>query len=223
MISAVTESIPFERQQDSRSCGAAALCMIYRSLGHSCNQSDVWQRITRPGPWGAPRTNTKQLCADAIMQNLAALTLMARQPWPLLRQCASEGIRVILNHRLRNDSAVGHYSVLVRIDDEHIDLHDPSGQPERRLSKTELLELWQPPRGRSEIAGHVLLAVTAKALTGKCTLCGEKTPALITCPGCRATIHLQPAAVLGCGASRCPGRLWDRLFCPRCDRPVFNL
>src|SRR5438477_1766107 len=99
-MAAAAEPIPYEQQHEQRSCGAAALCMVYRSLGLPANQSEIWQRVARPGPWGAPRTNTKRLVADAHAQGLAALVLRAGQPWPLLQRCQAHGLRVILNHLL---------------------------------------------------------------------------------------------------------------------------
>jgi len=219
----VAGSIPYERQHEPRSCGAAVLCMVYRSFARACTQSEIWERIAQPGPWGVPRTNTKRLGADLRDQGLNALILQARQPWQILRQCAAHGIRVILNHLLRSDSPIGHYSVVVAVQDEHLVLHDPAGEAERQLARTELLELWEPSAGRSEIAGHVLVAVCAAPQEGTCTLCETPTPAFVPCPRCREAIVLQPVAALGCVAPRCPARLWERLFCPQCDIPMSTI
>ena len=53
MTAVAAGMIPYEQQHEQRSCGAAALCMVYRSLGLPANQSEIWQRVARPGPWGA--------------------------------------------------------------------------------------------------------------------------------------------------------------------------
>ncbi len=223
MTAVAPEVIPYEQQHERRSCGAAALYMVYRSLGLPATQSEIWERVARPGPWGTPRTNTKRLVADAHTLGLAALVLKASQPWPLLQQCAANDLRVILNHLLTSGSPAGHYSVLVGVTDDHVVLHDPAGRPDRRLSKAELQDLWGPARGRSETAGHVLVAIAAAPQGAPCQRCRTEIPALVACPTCRQAIPLQPAAALGCVQPGCPARLWERLFCPSCDRPLSTL
>jgi ABC-type bacteriocin/lantibiotic exporter with double-glycine peptidase domain len=210
--------IPYERQQDRRGCGAAALCMVYRSLGVACVQAEVWRRLARPGPWGALRTNTWRLAADALRCGLAALVLQTREPWAVLSTSAARDVRVILNHRLRSGSAEGHYSVLVAVDDEAALLHDPEAGPARHLRRAELLELWRPERGCGEVAGYVLVAVSNRTPDpSACAACGLILPEAIPCPACREPVPLLPGPVAGCLTAACPGRTWDRIFCPGCD------
>lgn len=210
--------IPYERQSEPRGCGAAALCMVYRSLGLTCSQADVWRRISRPGPWEAPRTNTRLLAADALDCGLHAVILQAREPWALLAACQAHGIRVILNHRASRQSAAGHYSVLVRLDEHEVVVHDPAGRPEHGRGRAEFLELWRPSLFPSEVTGFVLVAITA-APPGPlpCEQCGQPLPAERDCPCCKALVRLHPGQALGCTAADCPARTWQHLFCPHCD------
>src|SRR5439155_26107526 len=116
-------------------------------------QSAVWQAVARPGPGGVPRTSTWRLCADALRRGLAALTLQARDPWEVLRRGPPRAVRLLLNHRPHADSPAGHYSVLVRVDEAGVVVHDPQVGPARRLTRGGLLELWRPCPGRSAHAG----------------------------------------------------------------------
>src|SRR5438445_299852 len=99
MIGTARGDIPYEEQADRRACGAASLCMVYRSFGLACSQPEVWARVARPGPREIPRSNTHQLCADALGLGLAALTLRARDPWRVLELCVRNSVRAILNYR----------------------------------------------------------------------------------------------------------------------------
>jgi hypothetical protein len=219
-----TMMISYEQQLDSRTCGAAALCMVYRSFGLACTQSEVWRRIARPGPWNLERSNTRLLCADALSFGLAAIILKARDPWRVLELSVSRDIPVILNHRSALKSRAGHYSVLAGLKGGDVVLHDPHVGPFRDLARAELLELWRADVGRSEITGLVLVAFTnAQDGALDCELCGAPIPQFVPCVNCERAIPLYPAAVLGCARATCRARTWERIHCPHCDMGLNDL
>ena len=202
-------------------CGAAALCMVYRSLGIGGTQQELWERIARRDRHGTRAARTHLLAHDALKHGLSALIVQASDPWRVLRQCAAARICVILNHRLKTDSPLGHYTVLLGLEDRHVILHDPQFGPQRRLDRDQLLRLWLPLPQGSEIPGNTLVAFSRSGSeSADCPACSTGMPPSIPCPGCRSAIPLRPAAVLGCVAESCPGRLWRRLFCPDCDRSL---
>src|SRR5438309_779044 len=146
--------IPFEHQLDApdpRMCGAAALCMVYRSFGLACEQAEIWSEIAR-GPRGRRLSRTQLLCQHAIRRGLSGLIVQASDPWAALQRCGAGGLRVILNHRLSATKLEGHYTVLVRLDEEAVFVHDPAAGPERRISRDDFHRLWKPPLSRSEIS-----------------------------------------------------------------------
>jgi hypothetical protein len=192
--------------------------MVYRSLGKDVSQRRIWERIARPGPNGKRAARTNLLAVNALHHGLFALVIQASHPWQTLTQSAAAGVRVILNHRLATDSPAGHYSVLVRIDDREVILHDPQFGPDRCLPRAELLDLWQPNGSPVEITGRVLVAIaTVEKASAACVLCGSEVPLSVLCPACRSALPLRPAAALGCVQNACPMRTWQRLFCPYCD------
>jgi len=213
--------IPYEaqlRQGRRRWCGAAALVMVYRSLGIDCSQPAMWEAIARPSRAGRPAARTYLLAADALRRGLAAVVFEAADPWRALRRCAEHGLRAIVNHRVRADSPLGHYSVLVEIDDQHAVLHDPQWGPARRLARSDLLSLWLPSGEGCEIRGRVLVAVAKPELAARlCPTCGTPPPATVVCPRCRGKIPFSPSAALGCTGASCPSREWETVFCPHCD------
>lgn len=213
--------IPYERQITSDACGAAALAMVYRSFGLTCSQDEIWPRSARAGHLRVPRTKTWLLCADALNLGLAAMTLKVCDPWSTLQLCAQQNIRAIVNHRLSNETPVGHYSVLVAIDDQHVLLHDPQLGPERRLSRDELLDLWGRRIGDWEITGRVLLAVARPSPAAHvCPQCGAEAARSMRCAACGEPVPLEPARLLGCLDAQCAERTWEQLFCPHCDFAV---
>ena len=131
--------------------------------------------------------------------------------------------RAFLNHAAI-ESSHGHYTVLVGLDDGRAVVHDPKAGPARNLDRTLLLQLWQPNGPASEITGRVLVAIAPRehATVVVCSRCRAPIPESARCGRCAATIRLQPAAVLGCVAEDCDGRLWEALFCPQCDTTYRN-
>jgi ribosomal protein L40E len=218
MVETEVAAIPYERQQDAdgnRMCGAAALCMVYRSFGVACAQADVWHAVAG----GTRSARTRLICVDCLQRGFDALIVRARVPWDVLRVCSGNSIRAILNHRIAHTSPHGHYTVLVGLDDGRAVVHDPKAGPAQNLDRTLLLQLWQPNGPASEITGRVLVAIARRehATVVVCSRCRAPIPESARCGRCAATIRLQPAAVLGCVAEDCDGRLWEALFCPQCD------
>lgn len=220
-------TIPFEPQQTidgSRTCGAAALTMVYRSLGLECRQDAVWQRVAEQIGSGGKATRTHRLALDACKLGLSAVILQAEQPAPLLTQLLEADARVILNHRLDDESALGHYSVLLSFDGNRIVIHDPHRGPERALPWPEFTELWQPCRGRCEIIGRVLIALGVRSQGNRaCTVCGSAVPLQVSCGRCDQAIALGPQGAVGCVVPGCAGQSWTRLFCPHCDWAVSHI
>jgi hypothetical protein len=214
----------YEKQEDApgrRMCGAAALCMVYRSFGGVVTQQDVWPAISRPNFGGEPRAHSFLLGADALERGYAALTIQARDPWRALELAAAHDIRTIVNHRLSVTSGAGHFAVVVAVDDDAVVVHDPQVGPNRRIGRAEFLELWRADwsgRWRSEVTGNVLVAFAADLGDAcVCRSCGASSPHSIRCAACARTAPLQPAAVLGCVDAACGARVWEQIFCPYCD------
>jgi hypothetical protein len=182
-------------------------------------QAEIWPRISKPNRFGSPSSATHLMVADARSRGFAAMAIQARYPLVALLTCQENGIRAILNHRLRPDSPAGHYSVLLDVDADSVVLHDPFYGPRRRIPHAELLELWQPQFANSEIVGNVLIGIAARpAAVSRCPLCETPIPEQIPCPRCSRPVTLQPPDLLGCvGEGNCLGRLWNYVCCPACD------
>ena len=255
-------SIPFEGQSDresNRTCGAAALSMVYRSLVPSRNahalderaerrgrggdrrsrqdgapggserrkgprrladvtQSDIWPRVSKPNRFGSVACTTHLMVKDALSRGLSAVAIQAQHPLQALLACQANGIRAILNHRLKIDSPAGHYSVLVGVDANGVTVHDPFEGPHRAISHGELLELWQPRYENSEIVGNMLIGIAYQPpQMEKCSACSIPMPREVPCPKCGSQVPLAPAALLGCLGGSCIRRNWRHLCCPNCD------
>ena len=217
-------AIPYESQLNARACGAAALCMVYRSFGLECTQAEIWRRHSPAWTVGiGPHQYKGALCRRAEPR-AGALVVRASEPWQTLTSGTIRGIRLILNHRVNTTKPEGHYTVLVGVDDRDAILHDPQSGPSRYLTRSELLELWRQDHGQSEISGQVLVAFSnIGTAAAECALCGTITPASVPCVNCREPIPLHASAILGCANAVCHARTWERVFCPYCDIGLYDL
>jgi hypothetical protein len=210
--------IPYVRQGDSREhrmCGAAALSMVYQSLGRDVTQDEIWANIKAADRRGAM---THTLAADALSRDFSALIVQLERPLEFLKTCQAHGVRVVLNHRLKPSSAAGHFTVLADLTADQVVLHDPQLGPAQWLRFADLLDLWQPRPGVPEVRGNIAVAIAdGRKAEWSCPVCQTAVPESITCAGCRQTISLHPRVVLGCVRDDCAGRTWTQLFCPRCD------
>jgi len=218
---ATLAAIPYDRQNDSqstRTCGAACLRMVYRSLGRDVPQHEIWPAISKPGSLGGLASSTHLMAQDAVNRGFDVVVIQTRHPLQTLRLCKEWGIRAILNHSLQKGSPAGHYSVLVDLDDSGVVLHDPLFGPSRRFSHAELLALWQPQVSNSEILGSVLIGIAGHTpAKPECEFCHTALPPRVGCPRCKKPVGLQPGAVLGCMRDGCIARMWNYVCCPACD------
>ena len=226
-MTAAVPAIPFEAQSDPqapRNCGAVCLRMVYTSFRKEVPLAEIWPAVARENPLGRS-SMTHLMVRDAVTRGFPAVAFQARHPLLALRRCVEIGAHAILNHRLEKDSPVGHYTVLVGLDDRDVIVHDPLKGPMRRIPHAELLELWQPGYPGSEILGNLLIAVAAPpaapapepAPPVPCWLCHTPGVAAAACPRCHKEVGLQPVGVLACFAASCIARLWNSLCCPACD------
>jgi hypothetical protein len=210
--------IPFEKQQDratEKRCAAAAMCMVYRALGLSVTQEDVWPRVSCRECQGSRLGRTYLLARDAQERGLEAVVVAVAEPWTALRHLARMPVLVVLNLRVHSRSSAGHYAVVRQVQEDGLFLHDPALGPDQWLTREEFLHLWQ---AGGQVMGPILVAVSRPAPdTAGCRFCFRQPPVRFLCPGCRQPIRLSPWAALGCWEARCPGRLWKTLYCPRCD------
>ncbi len=218
--------IPYEKQSlesNGRTCGAACLSMAYRSFGTTVPQTEIWPLIAKANRFGQLSSTTHLMVQDALNRGLSAVALQARHPLQVLRICRASGTRAILNHRVRRESASGHYSLLVDIDNRNVVLHDPLLGEARRVSHAELMELWLAPVPESEITRGVVIALAPSRppITSSCEFCHTQLPVAAACPRCGNPTNLRPAEVLGCIRDGCIARMWNWICCPKCDY-VFN-
>ncbi len=211
-------AISYERQQNvpgERRCGAATLGMVLRSFGIDVEQDEIWDRVKVPAGTEY-RTLTFGLAKEARRRGVAAVPGRLRDPWSFLEQCSrptgfpNADFRFVLNHRVRPESPLGHFSVLVdyRAEDDEVVLHDPQFGPNRTLTIDELRELWSSAGEQCEITGFVGILFWRPELR-------EQPGRELTCPRCtvRFPLPIRPDEPFP----------WSAIFCPDCGKAVLRL
>jgi hypothetical protein len=213
--------IPFEEQNNlegQRTCGAAALNMVYKSFGITLPQAAIWRVISLPDAYGGRFARTYRIAFDALLRGVCAVAFKARDPIRAVQMILASGNRVIMNHRLTADTGVGHYTVALAADEDKIIFHDPQFGSAQEKPTSLMRELWQLKFTPCEITGNFLIALARNAPSSyTCNKCGVLCPVSVTCPACYLTIPLQPSTALGCWSKTCDSRLWQSLLCPFCD------
>ena len=229
----VPQDFPYEAQQGEWMCGAAALCMVYRSLGQDARQREVWQSISSKNRSGVLIGRARLMCQDAWSRGLSAVLLQAKDLWLALSDCLANDVRVILRHRFDLKSSAWHFSLVVGIDCDRALLHDPRVGPLRPMNRTEIQALAWPRQdfrhglwSTDQELGNIIVAFRhAEEETNCCPSCGQQIPEAIGCPRCDCRIPLRPAAALGCADDGnglglpfglCPTRRWQAVLCPFC-------
>ncbi|MGL6194558.1 MAG: papain-like cysteine protease family protein [Thermoguttaceae bacterium] len=208
-------SLDFERQltiPKQRTCGAAALSMVIRSLGFAdsvSEQRNVWKNIKSsvPGRCDEYRTETFRLAKYAVELGMLTFIVRITEPERFFHWLTdSDSKRLIINHRIRNNSPLGHYSVFTGFDSERqlVYLHDPQIGPNREITLCELTELWEPLPEKSEITSKIGVIFFGQAPESEFL---RKTK----CPQCKKSVDLLVFPEM---------ELFSAFFCPNCGKRI---
>jgi uncharacterized protein YvpB len=213
--------IPYEKQHDTtgnRMCGAAAMAMVLRSLNQTCSQMDLWNEIKSLDGHGNYYGKSHKLALSFLNRGFDSICISTKEPIKLLKVCFEHSIRVILGHRLEQDSNEGHFTVFTKITKDLVYVNDPAlgsnGGKGRKIPHNDLLELMN---GSGEIAKNLCIAITNSNLNFSiCAICNSPIIDKVKCANCQMEISLQPTFVC-CQNLACEANLTDILFCPHCD------
>lgn len=196
-----------------RACGGLTLIKVLSRFGVDRSIHEVWPHISRPGLRGQRCARSFLIGKYAADSGLSAAVIQCHRAtgWAGLMTCASNGLKVIINHRATNDGTSdavreGHFTILNAISHESIEIDDPTAGNFRRLSKQSFMDLWQP---NHETAGFVMIAMSAEA-------CVDGSQNIASCPRCGVDIRFQPR-VLFDPLHWHQGGCFKRFFCLGCD------
>ena len=215
--------IPYEKQlfnsPSQRSCGAAALRMVYASYGLGDKQVDIWAAISTPSRAGGLYAENYKMITHILSRGLAAVFVQAIDPVELTKRLLNQHIRVIMNYRANASSTAGHYTVALKDTGKGLRLHNPETAPDRFERYNALYKLWTRLTSNDEAIGNVLVAVAQASLAlVTCGICSTVIPAEATCKGCGKNFPVQPHVALGCIKPGCISRTWRNVLCPHCNR-----
>jgi predicted double-glycine peptidase len=148
-------NVPFVQQMDDNSCGAAALEMVYRYFGiKDVSQEEIYEKYKKlePHNTGNFRLDTESLVADAqnhgFRSDWKKLDLSSKDyVFQALSLLVENDILVIVCQQFtEEDKIIGHFRVVVGVNDGKIILHDPHpkiGGPNLEWSVDKFINLWE--------------------------------------------------------------------------------
>lgn len=194
--------------------------MAYASLGIVDRQENIWEAIQLTAHWKG--SSMQKLTQNAIAHGLAATRFRSRDPWTLALSCSRHGFPMIVNHRLRADTAIGHFSVLDAVASDVAQLYDPLEDATRSIRREQLLELWLTRDGDRNPGAQLLVLGRPTGSVQRCRKCGRGINRRCRCAGCNQQVAVEFTELLECTAG-CSARTWESVYCPHCDAEMTAL
>ncbi len=141
-----------------RNCGACCLQMLFQAYGLESTVDHIWSDISDLGH-----------CRNMLMlkylkdKGLQAAIVSVNDLIAVLDICLTNGIEVILNHRLKKDSYYGHYSLYSYQDEKQIYVNDPrDDKPNTAIKIYKLNDLMKKTPGLEIVQDNTLLLINFK-------------------------------------------------------------
>jgi ABC-type bacteriocin/lantibiotic exporter with double-glycine peptidase domain len=168
--------VPYRQQISEASCGVAAFEMVYRHFRPSklskFSQKKIFERLKEPVPGGgAQRVSTDSLVTEALKRRLSAgWGRVNPSPERLIEQVRffteSEKIPLIACQQWHANPNLGHFRVIVGIDENEVIFHDPEpehGGKAQHLAIPQFIEAWRLTPG-GNVTGGVAIWIAERAL-----------------------------------------------------------
>lgn len=147
--------VPYFLQLHQNSCGAATLQMVYKYYGlENIKQRDIFDRYKKLEPNGSGNfyITNEDMVLDArergLSAELAQTDYSSEEGVLSLKEFIERGIPIIVCQQYtREQPDIGHFRVVLDIDDNYVYFHDPAsgtGGNELKWSYEEFLNYWQP-------------------------------------------------------------------------------
>ena len=165
--------VPYIKQINSNSCGAAVLEMVYKYYGiENVSQEELMDRYKELEPHGSGnyRMATDTLVADAKEKGFKSECLRAnyksaKDCFSLLRENIEiKKIPVIVCQKFTDEEPlIGHFRVVIGMDENSIYLHDPhleTGGERLKWSLDKFINFWQPTG--DNVTGGIFCLISKK-------------------------------------------------------------
>jgi uncharacterized protein YvpB len=162
--------VPYVHQININACGAAVLEMVYRYYGRdNFSQEELMTKYQELEPHGSGnfRLNTNSLAVDAREQGFnAGIGRAIYQSVPdviaLLKLMLDSGIPLIVCQRFTDEQPlIGHFRIVVGLDEEYVYLHDPSveiGGENLKWQINKFVDFWQETG--NNVTGGIFVFIT---------------------------------------------------------------
>lgn len=166
-------SIEHKKQGRETSCGAAALAMIYQSLGKNRLTEDVlWEKLSveRPNAQVGERYLRTLPMAESAKEfgfsyfwGLAVLNNRKNALQPI-REFVSRSIPVVVCQKVSEENHWGHFRVVVGVGKSFVELHDPAKDKMEKMPISRFMELWGQTSNDEVLGGEFFAIFKPKKL-----------------------------------------------------------
>jgi hypothetical protein len=161
-------SVPFVSQLRYH-CGPAALEMVYRYLGlNDISQTEIFQKTTKhTDSFGNQFILVKDLVIDAQERGFGSFAIDFTNSSPqeiisVVKSFLAHKIPIISCGQWKKDRNIGHFRVILKVDDVHVYFHDPDLPSKTGYTKythDSFLGYW---KSRAQLIGNMGLIIYRK-------------------------------------------------------------
>lgn len=212
------------KKAGERTCGAAALQMVYEGIfGLSLTQEEIWEKIKAPDGRGGMYATARDVASDVHDRKLNVMIIRSSITLNLLKHCDDDNVAIITIASVSPTDKCGHFRVVSDFNGEKIVLCDPSSGSLVSLSLGEFIELWRK-KGNGEVTGFIALVISrGETSQYTCPVCKRIVPLTVKCGVCGNVNKLVPGSVLGCSNTQCPEVNWQHVICTFCNAPLARI
>ncbi|MDL2235851.1 hypothetical protein LJC07_06880 [Christensenellaceae bacterium OttesenSCG-928-L17] len=118
--------LPFEKQMNDASCGAASLSMIYKHFGVPASQKDIWDFVKAQSPIsGADYCKTHKMALHALEAGIPCTLISVKDPLKAIKLFLPLHLEIIILYHKGNDG-IAHFSPVTSATKKTISVNDPA-------------------------------------------------------------------------------------------------
>lgn len=156
--------VPLKRQNESMTCGAACLEMVFRYYGVEITENDIASETKIQSPeTDRVYIRTAHLVHFAITRGFSAFHCCMTNTNELQKILDLEMPIIVLQRHSIEDQSFAHFRVVTGIENEHFIINDPEKDEEQMISKEEFYKLWKRQMNGENVQENMFILIYPKS------------------------------------------------------------